>query len=192
MKFTSWNVRGLNDPLKRRLVKDFLSSHLIDVAGLQESKLSDPTPRKLQSIGGRRLSEWCYLNSTESRGGVLVGWSDAFSLIQSHVGIFSVSVHLHHKPSNYSFTFTSVYAPIDKEDRAVCWWELDRIRYILPGPWILCGDFNVTLSSDERNGRNGSPSDIKSFRNFISSTSLIDLPLSGRNFTWSNKRKKHL
>ncbi|XP_020264999.1 uncharacterized protein LOC109840677 [Asparagus officinalis] len=58
----------------------------------------------------------------------------------------------------------------------------------MPGPWVLCGDFNATLSYDERNGRNGSPNDIRSFRNFVTSASLIDLPLSGRAFTWSNKR----
>ncbi|XP_020262363.1 uncharacterized protein LOC109838323 [Asparagus officinalis] len=88
------------------------------------------------------------------------------------------------------FAFLFVYAPTDREDREVCWWELDHNCSILPGSWILCGDFNVTLSSDERNGRNGSPRDIKSFRDFISSASLIDLPLSVRTFTWSNKRLK--
>ncbi|XP_020272560.1 uncharacterized protein LOC109847740 [Asparagus officinalis] len=188
MKFTTWNVRSLNDSIKRCLVRDFLSRSAIDIVGLQESKLSNPSSRKLRSIGGKKLPHWCHLDSTEYRGGVLVGWSDSFSLIHSHVSIFSVLVFLHHKPSNWRFTSTSVYAPTDRDDGDVCWWELNRVRDIFSGPWVLCGDFNTTLSSDERSDRNGSLRDINSFRDFISSASLIDLPLSGRSFTWSKKR----
>ncbi|XP_020262542.1 uncharacterized protein LOC109838519 [Asparagus officinalis] len=110
-------------------------------------------------------------------------------MIRSYVGIFSVSVLLTHNPSNWTFTFTSVYAPIDREDKAVCWWELSRLRQIFEGPWVICGDFNATLSSEERNGRKGSIKDINSFKSFVSSNYLIDLPLSGRSFTWSNNRQ---
>ncbi|XP_020251189.1 uncharacterized protein LOC109828677, partial [Asparagus officinalis] len=180
MKFASWNIRGLNDPNKRFLVKDFVLRQSIDVIGIQESKLCKPNARKLRSIGGNRLTHWSILDSSESRGGIIVGWSNSFKLISSYVGIFSVSVSLIHITSNWHFTFTNVYAPIDREDKEVCWWELNRVRKLFDGPWIICGDFNATLCLEERNGNGGSLRDINSFRKFVSSTSLIDLPLSGR------------
>ncbi|XP_020253777.1 uncharacterized protein LOC109830826 [Asparagus officinalis] len=117
MKFASWNIRGLNDPNKRFLVKDFVLRQSIDVIGIQESKLCKPNARKLRSMGGNRLSHWSILDSTESRGGVMVGWSNSFNLIRSYVGIFSVSVSFLHITSNWLFTFTNVYAPIDREDK---------------------------------------------------------------------------
>lgn len=159
-----------------------------NVIGLQEIKLCSPSDRRLKAIGGNRIKHWVCLDSSESRGGVLVGWSEDFNLLSSYTGIFSVSVHLLHRPSNWSFLFTSVYAPIDRDDKEVCWWELKRIRHMYRDPWVLCGDFNVTLSMDERSGRSGSLRDIESFRDLVYHLNLIDLPLQGRQFTWSNHR----
>jgi hypothetical protein len=50
----------------------------------------------------------------------------------------------------------------------------------------VCGDFNVVPFLDERrSSRVGSrPVDHISFNRFMEDTFLIDLPLSGRMFTW--------
>ncbi|GAU22999.1 hypothetical protein TSUD_98280 [Trifolium subterraneum] len=50
----------------------------------------------------------------------------------------------------------------------------------------VCGDFNVVRSNEERRSmRQGSrPSDQVSFNQFIEVNDLVDLPWSGRRFTW--------
>ena len=40
IKMISWNVRGLNDPQKRLVVKNFLREWKCDVVCLQETKIA--------------------------------------------------------------------------------------------------------------------------------------------------------
>ena len=39
VKILSWNVRGVNDPDKRKLTKNFLKTHRVDLVCLQETKV---------------------------------------------------------------------------------------------------------------------------------------------------------
>ena len=50
-------------------------------------------------------------------------------------------------------------------------------------------DFNVVRFPSERLGSNSFTPAMREFSNFISEQSLIDLPLQGGTFTWSNSRE---
>ena len=39
IKIISWNVRGVNDPDKRKVIKNFLRSYRADIVCLQETKV---------------------------------------------------------------------------------------------------------------------------------------------------------
>ena len=51
------------------------------------------------------------------------------------------------------------------------------------------GDFNVVRFPSERLGSNSFTTAMREFFNFISEQGLIDLPLQGGSFTWSNSRE---
>ena len=51
------------------------------------------------------------------------------------------------------------------------------------------GDFNVVRFPSERLGSNSFTTAMREFSNFISEQGLIDLPLQGGSFTWSNSRE---
>lgn len=53
----SWNVTGLGKPCKIRVVKDEILFTGLDLVGLQESKLVNPSVRTLKSIGEGRLTK---------------------------------------------------------------------------------------------------------------------------------------
>jgi hypothetical protein len=55
LKLLSWNVRGLNDPKKREVLKNWLWKWKVDVVCLQETKLDRVDWRLIQSIWGNRL-----------------------------------------------------------------------------------------------------------------------------------------
>lgn len=55
--------------------------------------------------------------------------------------------------------------------------------------WLLVGDFNVTLSDDERKGKRSNDRDNVDFCNFVREMESIDPPLHGGKFTWTNKRE---
>lgn len=53
---------------------------------------------------------------------------------------------------------------------------------------MLYGDFNTVRFSHERKGGPGSRRDLELFGDLVRDLNLVDLPLKGQVFTWSNKR----
>jgi exonuclease III len=92
LKLLSWNVRGLNDPKKREVLKNWLRKWKVDVVCLQETKLDKVDWKVIQSIWGNRYVGWVVLNAEHTAGGVLLLWDKrVLELIDSKVGTFSVS-----------------------------------------------------------------------------------------------------
>jgi endonuclease/exonuclease/phosphatase family metal-dependent hydrolase len=52
--------------------------------------------------------------------------------------------------------------------------------------WIFMGDFNFYRSQNDRNKPGGNVDDMLQFNDIIRAQSLVDLPLQGARFTWSN------
>ena len=85
--------------------------------------------------------------------------------------------------------FTGVYGPNIVRDRGLMWDELAGIHCWWDVPWCLGGDFNVVRFPSERvSASNFSPL-MYEFSDFIFSNGLIDIPLTGGNYTWSNNRE---
>lgn len=60
---------------------------------------------------------------------------------------------------------------------------LDYRRFEL---WLIVGDFNLLRSLDNRNKPGGNVNDMLFSNEVIQRLGLIEIPLKGRNFTWSN------
>jgi hypothetical protein len=58
--------------------------------------------------------------------------------------------------------------------------------------WLLLGDFNFMRSAENRNKPRVDMNDIFLFNEIISHLGLIELPLKGRYFTWSNMQDSPL
>ena len=52
--------------------------------------------------------------------------------------------------------------------------------------WLILGDFNFIRSLTNRNKPGGDAADMLLFNEFIHAQSLMELPVKGRSFTWSN------
>lgn len=92
LKLLSWNVRGLNNPRKREMVKNLLKEWRGDVVCLQEAKIDLMDLRIVCSLWGNQYVGWEALNATNTVGGILLMWyKRLLDLIDSFVGCFSVS-----------------------------------------------------------------------------------------------------
>jgi hypothetical protein len=58
--------------------------------------------------------------------------------------------------------------------------------------WLFMGDFNFICSPDNRNKPGGDPNDMFLFNEIIGHLGLLELPLKGRSFTWSNMQSSPL
>lgn len=52
--------------------------------------------------------------------------------------------------------------------------------------WLLVGDFNLYRCPEDRNKLGGNFSEMQMFNDTILDLDLLDIPFSGRRFTWSN------
>ena len=71
-KILSWNIRGVNDPDKRKVIKNFLRSHRADLVCLQETVVQEMNIDMVRSLGVGRCLNWKALNAEGSVGGVLL------------------------------------------------------------------------------------------------------------------------
>jgi len=88
------------------------------------------------------------------------------------------------------FTFTNVYAPARHEDKQSFFSELAAIAANIRGPWIVMGDFNLTRTPVDKNNDHFKAAEANGFNDLINSLCLIEIPLSDRAYTWSNKREE--
>jgi hypothetical protein len=52
--------------------------------------------------------------------------------------------------------------------------------------WLILGDFNFYRFMENRNRDGANMTDIATFNEIISYLGLIELPIKGRAYTWSN------
>ena len=58
--------------------------------------------------------------------------------------------------------------------------------------WIIMGDFNFIRTPEDRNRPGGDVNEMLMFNEAISEMALIELPLKGRQFSWSNMQENPL
>lgn len=63
MKCLFWNVKGLGNPAKRRMIADVIRTNKIDIICMVETKLTDFDPRILRSIALRKFYDFYILNA---------------------------------------------------------------------------------------------------------------------------------
>nr|GEX57961.1 RNA-directed DNA polymerase, eukaryota, reverse transcriptase zinc-binding domain protein [Tanacetum cinerariifolium] len=64
---------------------------------------------------------------------------------------------------------------------------LDGYTFAFDGILVMMGDFNEVREASERHGSIFKERHAEIFNTFISNSSLIDIPLGGYNFTWTDK-----
>ena len=69
IKILSWNVRGVNDSDKRKVIKNLIRTNRVDLVCLQETKVQDMNIEMVRSLGVGRFLKWIALNPEGSAGG---------------------------------------------------------------------------------------------------------------------------
>ena len=69
IRILSWNVRGINDKDKRKVVKAFLRLQKADLVCLQETKCKLMSDLVVKSLGFGRFVNWGSVHSSGQAGG---------------------------------------------------------------------------------------------------------------------------
>uniref|UniRef100_A0A2N9GWZ4 Reverse transcriptase domain-containing protein n=1 Tax=Fagus sylvatica TaxID=28930 RepID=A0A2N9GWZ4_FAGSY len=89
----------------------------------------------------------------------------------------------------YEWAFSGVYGPQSDRDKRLMWEELSGLASWWGTPWCVGGDFNVVRYPMERLGSDQFTPAMNEFSEFIFSFGLMDIPMEGGRFPWSNNRE---
>ncbi|KAJ9695145.1 hypothetical protein PVL29_010576 [Vitis rotundifolia] len=186
LKILSWNVRGVNDKSKRKIIKDVVRKQRADLLCFQETKMQVMSEEVVRSLGLGRFMEWRALDAIGSAGGILVCWDKrTLEIVDWEVGLFFISCKFRTVEDGMVWVFTGFYGPFTREERECMWEEIGAIRGLWDEPWCLGGDFNLTLYQSERNRIGRIISVMRRFAQILDELGLVDFPLQGGSFTWS-------
>lgn len=85
------------------------------------------------------------------------------------------------------WTITNVYGPHDDARRTQFLLELQEVAQSVNTPWLVLGDFNLITSAADKNNMNLDRRWMLRFRQALNASSLKEIRLIGRKFTWSNE-----
>ncbi len=186
-KILSWNVRGLHEGDKRLQIRNLLKDWSADLICFQETKLELVTRRLVRSLWSCHYVDWVFLGSVGASGGILIMWDKrVMEQVDEAIGHYSLSCKFRNVADRYEWAFTGVYGPNVDSERGVLWDELAGINSWWDVPWCVGGDFNVVRFPSERLGTAAFAPAMYGFSDFISTHGLVDPPLEGGTFTWSN------
>lgn len=87
---------------------------------------------------------------------------------------------------DFQWAMANVYGPDEEREKALFLNSIISVQSQWPIPWCIGGDFNmIRFPQEKKRGRFISVS-MSTFSNSINSQELVDLPLVGRRFTWTN------
>lgn len=190
IKFLSWNVRGLNEKIKRNNVKKTVLDEAPQVVCLQETKWSSVNDVYIRETIGTRLDQSLQILAHGSAGGVLMAWNSVmFTKIGQQIDNYCLSVDLANNLDDSIFRITGTYGPSTNSGKGAFFREIRAAQPPNDLPWLLFGDFNVTLWPQDRSSQGQHQYQSARFRTTINQLQLMDLRLQGRIYTWSSDRE---
>lgn len=187
--FFAWNMRGFNKPRKQRAVRYWVKAAKLSIGCLTETKV---TEENFQKVFDATFPGWsCVHNYTNHRlGRIWVCWSDEVEVCPVSTSMQMITVWVKYKASGDTFLCSFVYASNYANERRELWREMEVIgSSVGNNPWIIQGDFNVALSTQEHSRATASRMDMNAIREFqdvVEKCDMMDLVQVGPSFTWSN------
>ncbi|XP_026443892.1 uncharacterized protein LOC113344036 [Papaver somniferum] len=191
LKIVCWNIRGLNDLNRRDIVKKKVRDWKPSILLLQETKLQLCTDLIAWHCWGNKHVKWIDSPSQGSSGGILFFWdSSKIEVTDFLMGPFSITLLCKTISSSFQWMFTGIYAPCASytEDVKLFWREIKEVRSFWQYPWVIRGDFNEIRFCHERYMGSDYTDGMERFNRFIPKHHLIDLPLIGATYTWTNNQ----
>ena len=138
----------------------------------------------VRSIWSCPYIDWLYLSSKGASGGILLIWDQrVVEKIEEIVGHFLVCCRFKNVSDQFEWAFTGVYGPNLNRKRQLMWeewiagglshgvWEVILMLFVFYWRGLGAGRFSHSMYD---------------FSDFISPHGLMDNPLEGGLYTWSN------
>ncbi|KAJ6717306.1 hypothetical protein OIU74_009761, partial [Salix koriyanagi] len=181
---------------------DSLGSQPIDSIEREESLEESSAKTKVSLNNLARVQKqltpngWDFISNAtvEDKCIILIGWNPMdYSLTCIHSNAQWITCEAFSIATSSSLFITFVYGMNTAAERRTLWdYLINSSQQFSQMPWILLGDFNTIMSSDQKVG-----GDMRwlahheEFQKTAHQAQLIPLPYKGLKFTWSNGQPGH-
>ncbi|GJR71569.1 RNA-directed DNA polymerase, eukaryota, partial [Tanacetum coccineum] len=180
MNFLSLNIQGLGQSTKKNWIRELNRKYKVNFVAIQETKLENIDLFAIKALWGNFSYDFDVSPSVGYFGGLLCVWDpnmfskDSVTISDSFLAIRGTWIS-----SSTKLFIVYVYAPQDLSERKTLWEYIIHMIDLWEGESVILGDFNEVGSEQQRCGTIFNDSGANAFNNFISTASLIDLPLEG-------------
>ena len=132
-------------------------------------------------------SEKLAINARGKAGGLCMMWINSIDVkvLEFDSNIIAIEI----KEGNCVWVLVGFYGPAYTIKRRGAWEHLNALLESIQEPWACFGDFNLTISDEEKlGGRRGNSSRQNFLQDMMFELGAIVLGYSGNQFTWSNNR----
>lgn len=191
--FFAWNMRGFNKPRKHTAVKKWLQLVKPVFGCLLETRVQEGNHLPIHNSC---FPGWQVITNYDHHrlGRIWFCFSDAVHVTLLFKSAQTITCGIQVVASGETFICSAVYASNFAAERLTLWNDLRDIESAYASqslPWILIGDYNEILSSQEHS-RNldylPNQAGMRQFQAVVTSCGLTDLPFVGPTFTWWNKQ----
>jgi exonuclease III len=171
----------------QREVRSKIDESDCDVICLQETKCENFDWHLIRKFCPKRFDNFVFAPSVRASWGIMILWnSSMFQGTVIEIKRFGIVISFTSNHNNAVWTLVCIYGPCQgvERDNFVSW--LYNLQIKPSENWLLLGDFNFIRSQDNRNRPGGDVNDMLIFNDIIGHLGLLELPLKGRAYTWSN------
>ncbi|GJR48294.1 RNA-directed DNA polymerase, eukaryota, reverse transcriptase zinc-binding domain protein [Tanacetum coccineum] len=188
----SWNIRGLNRPLKQSEVRQVVNENHLSVCAILESHVEISG---LANVCSKVFRSWDWTSNANfcPKGcRIILGWNlDVVSLMVIAQSSQALHVKIIHKANKDHLYCSFIYAGNVPSVRHHLRTELDIHKQVVQSsPWVIMGDFNVALNmEDVSTGSSSMNSAMNDFKECVANIKVLDINCSGLHYTWNQKPK---
>ena len=149
--------------------------------------------KTLRACCPKRFDQFVFSPSVGAFGGLAVIWNSSwFSGELLEVQPFGLRIKFTSTHNNSVWTLVNVYGPFVTIRRDIFVDQLYHLSIPSEDNWLLLGDFNFIRSADDRNQPGGDTNDMFIFNEIIDHLGILEIPIKGRTYTWSNMQDNPL
>ncbi|XP_058211519.1 uncharacterized protein LOC131323689 [Rhododendron vialii] len=182
----------MSSDFKKRCLRKLVADKKPEFLLLQESKLEVVDRFIMQRIWFDADFEFAVVQAEGASGGAITIWKNNVFKFEEVISRKKFILIRGNISGNFPCVILNVYAPNNYIERRDVWNEIKARKIRFNMPWVLGGDFNEIKSTGERSGCSRVDRGIRDFQEFINCMEVIDLPMVGRKFTWSNVQEENI
>ncbi|XP_019235016.1 PREDICTED: uncharacterized protein LOC109215406 [Nicotiana attenuata] len=180
------NVKGKD--IQQKELRLFLRKYKVDFIGCLETTVKEKKATRILKQAARDWRACCNYNA-HPNGRIWLLWKSNINVQVLVVEDQFIHCEIQEISSNFKAMVTVVYASNDINQRNQLWRKLIQIGANIQDSWLLSGDFNNVLHTDDRIGAPITQAETQGFQDMINTLQLSQVKSSGWYYTWCNKQQ---